>query len=723
MVAASSARRIPESPPPLVDEHRRELEGSGISAEVIAARGYYTARSPRDLPDAFPRWQRRPGLVVPGLSPSGAAHYQYKPKTPIRRKSGPGPKYETPHGAGVFLDVNPLMLEEVRTGTGELWITEGAKKVDALASWGVPAVGVTGVHAAAVKGSKGTVPLPCWRYVRLRGRTVIVAYDADAKTNASVQEGLRRLVAMLEGLGAVVLVIYVPAVGDDSKAGVDDYKAAGLTLEGLRRQARPFVPLDVGRERMRRDVKLATVVRACRRHLEEMPANGRAACSNRAVFRDLLRTGERSGKVRPEGLLVVRSSLDGALGSRISERAWWKAIERMEAAGELRRAKWGPKKDRPGAYLLTPSLGGSAERAHYRREATAREGQGGEEKEGAHGFPLSYGPDDRSVHETRGARAVPALRWPKVVHTWGRRNGSRVVVDSDYIARIGKQGEEIIRYLLEFGRTPETELLRKFGARTTRLRDFRRRRLKEPLEERGIISLESGAAQLTPAWRDALERERELREEIKDNRLQAEKVERRKLERREHFKRVRRGEVPKADPAPKREDLMGKQSVRETLKRHRPSWAREQVEAERQKVGRTAAVFLSDELAGVSGMRFQDLRQRWIERGGKTEDLTRAVRDPLSPFRFERDPVDEALYVYQADTPKQSHERPKPAPIAPLRTERKAENLKKPETEHPVPTPKKEPPKVNGVYVHPDDCECWLCEDSEAAPSYAGAPA
>src|SRR5215210_778432 len=101
---APRARITPSASGRLSEEHRRVLEEeSGISPEVIAARGYYTARKPSELPKAFPRWQRRPGLVVPGFSPSGARFHQYKPKTPIRRKGKPGPKYETPQRAPVML--------------------------------------------------------------------------------------------------------------------------------------------------------------------------------------------------------------------------------------------------------------------------------------------------------------------------------------------------------------------------------------------------------------------------------------------------------------------------------------------------------------------------------------------------------------------------------------------------------------------------------------------
>jgi hypothetical protein len=69
---------------------------------------------------------------------------------------------------------------------------------------------------------------------------VTIVYDADAKTNPGVQEALRRLVAMLEELGAMVLVVYLPAVNDDGKAGVDDYLAAGGTVAELRMMAGPY---------------------------------------------------------------------------------------------------------------------------------------------------------------------------------------------------------------------------------------------------------------------------------------------------------------------------------------------------------------------------------------------------------------------------------------------------------------------------------------------------
>ena len=60
-----------------------------------------------------------------------------------------------------------------------------------------------------------------------------------------------------------------------------------------------------------------------------------------------------------------------------------------------------------------------------------------------------------------------------------------------------------------------------------------------------------------------------------------------------------------------------------------------------------ALTFLADELDGATGERWKELRERWIVRGGKGENLMRAVRD--GPFVFKREEEDFGnLYVYHA---------------------------------------------------------------------------
>jgi putative DNA primase/helicase len=201
----------PAQPLQLSPDDRQMLEvESSISPEYIAGRGYYTALRLADVPEAFKGRQRRLGLVIPTYSPSGATGFRLRPK----RRISPGRKYEQPYGVASILDVHPFNLERVRNPGVELWITEGEKTADSLASRGECVISIPGVHNFAVKGSEGVEGLPCWEHVPLHGRTVTVVYDSDACTKPGVQLALKRLVALLEGRGADVYVVYLPEVGD-----------------------------------------------------------------------------------------------------------------------------------------------------------------------------------------------------------------------------------------------------------------------------------------------------------------------------------------------------------------------------------------------------------------------------------------------------------------------------------------------------------------------------
>ncbi len=342
----------------LSNSHRRMLlEESGISDEVVEARGYRTVRHRSEVPDEFADWQRRLGLLVPTYSPDGkTAGHQLRPNKPIARKNGNAPKYETPHGSSITLDVNPLMLEAVQRGDGDLWLTEGCKKVDALASRGEPAVGIIGVWNFAVPGSKSREPLPCWKHVRLAGRRVYVVYDADARTNPDVQEALRRLVVMLEGLGAEVLVVYLPPVNGDGKAGVDDYLAAGGNVAELRGTATPYEPVDVGRERMSRDEKLRAGVEDLERRFWSTEWKGMGGASARDVYLKLIEAAKRSGKVVGDGVRVVKAQGPLALEAKVSGRTLWRALRRLEEWGLIRRDNKGRKADKSGAFVLKASV-------------------------------------------------------------------------------------------------------------------------------------------------------------------------------------------------------------------------------------------------------------------------------------------------------------------------------------------------------------------------------
>lgn len=195
----------------LCEKHRRQLlEGSSIAPEIAAERGYWTATRRSELPDEFKTYQRRaPALVVPMSSPDRqTTGHQIRPENPRRDKKGKPVKYETAGGSSCLIDVHPRNMAAVQDPDVDLWITEGVKKGDSLASHGEVAISLVGVWNWQRDGK----PLPCWDHVALDGRRVFVAFDSDMMEKENVQLALERLVAFLEASGADVRVVYLPEV-------------------------------------------------------------------------------------------------------------------------------------------------------------------------------------------------------------------------------------------------------------------------------------------------------------------------------------------------------------------------------------------------------------------------------------------------------------------------------------------------------------------------------
>ena len=186
---------------------------SSILPEYVAARGYWTATSRAQLDGlGLKDYQRRvPALVVPTYSPDGiSTDLQLRPDNP-RKSRAKVIKYENPAGSRCILDVNPLMLSKVRDPSTPLWVTEGVKKGDALASRGECAISVVGVWNWQRKGEL----LPCWQHVALDGRDVFLVFDSDVMVKPEVQLALERLADGLKERGAEINVVYLPEVAHD----------------------------------------------------------------------------------------------------------------------------------------------------------------------------------------------------------------------------------------------------------------------------------------------------------------------------------------------------------------------------------------------------------------------------------------------------------------------------------------------------------------------------
>jgi hypothetical protein len=237
--------------------------GSAISDDVIAARGYRTVTDPVALAALgfSPAQCRVPGLLLPLWAPGvddAPAFYVYRPDAPRsfdEKHKGPLPdgtypqrvvKYEVPKGSSMRLDCPPPCHAAVGDPDVPLWITEGQKKADALASQGLCALALLGVwNWRGRNGLGGLTALADWESVALRGRDVRIVFDSDVMRKPEVGQALRRLRAFLANRGAAVAAVYLPPPppGAGAKCGVDDYLAAGHSLADLQRLVEAPRPL------------------------------------------------------------------------------------------------------------------------------------------------------------------------------------------------------------------------------------------------------------------------------------------------------------------------------------------------------------------------------------------------------------------------------------------------------------------------------------------------
>src|SRR5215213_866284 len=124
------------------------------------------------------------------------------------------------------------------------------------------------------------------------------------------------------------------------KTGIDDFLASGRTVAELKLLARPFNPEDLTTERLSRDDQLSQALETLRAECRAMPAVRISECSDQAVMRDFVRAAQRGGKLGDDGIWLIRSARDGADGAQTSLGGWKNAVDRLEAAGRIRRDFW-----------------------------------------------------------------------------------------------------------------------------------------------------------------------------------------------------------------------------------------------------------------------------------------------------------------------------------------------------------------------------------------------
>jgi ribonuclease HI len=226
-------------PDPLSAEHRRMLEASAISPEIIEQRRCRTVKNSAELKrSGFSAAQAGPGkgLLFPiwpvfeerlGYATRPIVGYQFRPDVPRINADGKPVKYETPKLWHMRLDCPPFCLPMLGNPKIPLLITEGIKKADAAASLGLCCIDVLGVWNWRGKNDLGgTTVLADWDYIELRsGRDVYIVFDSDVMLKPGPYKALARLKPILEGQRARVHLIYLPTSEHGQKVGLDDWIA------------------------------------------------------------------------------------------------------------------------------------------------------------------------------------------------------------------------------------------------------------------------------------------------------------------------------------------------------------------------------------------------------------------------------------------------------------------------------------------------------------------
>lgn len=513
------------------------LEESSVSPDVAAERGYRSVTR-SEVPDVFKSYQRKNGLLIPTLSPSGKRGVRLRPDKARVGKNGKPRKYEQPDKVPCVPDVHPRNFHRLRDPSTPLGFVEGEKKADALTSRGECVLALTGVwmFSQDKKFHPELEPIP------YRGRTVYIAYDSDISSNENVQMAAERLSGELEKRGAHVLVVYLPDAPDGSKQGADDFLAAGGTVPEMLALARPFERTDVSKVRLSKDQKLAAAVAELERTRRAMPLKTRGENTRRSIMRVLIEEATQSGKLVKDGVRVRMAHRPIVERAAASAQSVNKAIKRLEADGYLRRDNVGRKREKMGAFvLLTDSALGKQEGSNVVEGENLKQEGSGESFD-------RYGECDPGAYL---ARYVPELRWStNLKHPETDKFGRSVDV-YEHLARLGKKRGAIVEHLLQAGGSATVaELVEVFGGKRTRAWDFKRRTLA-PLTDPAVIVVEGDTVTLTDDWREALAQHRELGGEQEQARLQRE----RHAREREAFRNRHKNQAdPEPEPGPPIDD-------------------------------------------------------------------------------------------------------------------------------------------------------------------------
>lgn len=224
----------------LTPAHQALIVASAIAGDVATERGYWSATRPdhaqflREL-ELESLADGMPGLVIPTYNHKREiVTYQLRLDYPVKMAKGGTLRYKSPkkEERRTFFDIHPRNADRL-AGDDHLWITEGVRKADAATSKGLCCIALMGVDMWQAKDGNRPAALPEWAFVNLKGRDVFLAFDSDVMTNPKVSAALTRLRTFLTGRHAIVHDVRLPSGPNGEKVGLDDYFAAGHSVDDL----------------------------------------------------------------------------------------------------------------------------------------------------------------------------------------------------------------------------------------------------------------------------------------------------------------------------------------------------------------------------------------------------------------------------------------------------------------------------------------------------------
>ena len=202
------------------------LRDRAVPPEIARERDYSHVRSGKPLDGNFAAAhgfpQKTAGMLVPlhGLIDPGGGQVQLRLADPIVRANGKTSKFLTPKGQPNVLITHPRTRHLLTKPEQAIVIAEGVTRVDALAAFDIPAVGLQGVNNW--KGGRPSVPIPDWEQLGIKGNRFVLAVDGDLQTNRRVNTAVTKLKGWLTARGADAVSVLTLPPGE----GLDDWIAS-----------------------------------------------------------------------------------------------------------------------------------------------------------------------------------------------------------------------------------------------------------------------------------------------------------------------------------------------------------------------------------------------------------------------------------------------------------------------------------------------------------------